>query len=254
VTLGPADEESRVAAEADTELVVAASGNLAMIYLTRHPGRLTRRRIDAACPGLVDGLAEHPGVGAVVVADDDGPVAVGAHGWHRLTDGTVGGQDPLTGYGPRARDDLLRHQGMDHVGDLTLIGMVDPDTEEVAAFEELVGSHGGLGGWQTEAVLLHPAGWRRDGELAGAVAVHRQLVAWLRRIGLRAPDEPSAAVAERPTTAPAHAVAESADPAHAVAESADPAHAVAEAESAHAAADPAHGTPERAGSTSSRTG
>ena len=29
----------------------------------------------------------------------------------------------------------------------------------VAAFEELIGSHGGLGGWQTRASLLYPADW-----------------------------------------------------------------------------------------------
>ena len=40
-----------------------------------------------------------------------------------------------------------------------LISSVDPVTEEVAAFEELVGSHGGLGGWQTEAMLVHPSDW-----------------------------------------------------------------------------------------------
>jgi hypothetical protein len=37
--------------------------------------------------------------------------------------------------------------------------MYDPSTGEVAAFEELVGSHGGLGGPQTEPFLLHPSSW-----------------------------------------------------------------------------------------------
>ena len=43
----------------------------------------------------------------------------------------------------------------------------------VAAFEELIGSHGGLGGWQTRASLLYPADWARQ-EPLGAPAVHRQ--------------------------------------------------------------------------------
>ena len=91
--------------------------------------------------------------------DRVGPVAFGTAGSHRLRDGVVHGVDPLLPYGPYARRDLLRHQESAHVGDLVLISAVDPVTDEVAAFEELVGSHGGLGGWQTDAVLVHPARW-----------------------------------------------------------------------------------------------
>ena len=71
-------------------------------------------------------------------------------------------------------------------------------TEEVHAFEELVGCHGGLGGWQNRAVLLHPTDWAVDDDLLdrsvpgeavlyGADAVHRQLVRWLERSGARRP-------------------------------------------------------------------
>ena len=64
---------------------------------------------------------------------------------------------------------------------------LDPGTGEVAAYEELVGCHGGLGGWQTQAVLVHPAEWPVDeAPLRGADAVHRQLVGWLRHVGQRA--------------------------------------------------------------------
>jgi hypothetical protein len=120
------------------------------------------------------------------VQDDEGPVAYGSAGSHRLTDGTVEGVDPLLPYGPQARADLLRHQHSDHVGDLVLISAVDPVTSEVAAFEELVGSHGGLGGWQTEAMLVHPAEWQiTQADLDGPDAVHRQLVEWLDLLELR---------------------------------------------------------------------
>ncbi|MET7748393.1 alkaline phosphatase family protein [Micromonospora sp. NPDC005367] len=186
VSLGPADQEE-AAMRTDPQTVVVASGNLAMIYLAHHPGKLTRERIDVVAPGLIDGLAAHPGIGMVVVDSATGPLAVGPRGWHRLRDGHVEGDDPLLPYGPRARRDLLRHQTMEHVGDLVVISAVDPSLEEVAAFEELVGCHGGLGGWQTEALLVHPAGWTQDGELVGPDAVHRQLLAWLGRLGLRRP-------------------------------------------------------------------
>ncbi|MFI7608439.1 alkaline phosphatase family protein [Micromonospora sp. NPDC049366] len=189
IALGPADREAEAASHSDPETVVVASGNLAMIYLPRHPGRLTRERIDAAAPGLVDGLTAHPGIGVVVVDTSAGPVALGRDGRHRLRDGHVDGDDPLAAYGPRARWDLLRHQEMDHVGDLVVISAVDPSLDEVAAFEELVGCHGGLGGWQTDALLIHPADWPQDDVLVGPEAVHDQLLAWLRRLGLRRPDQ-----------------------------------------------------------------
>ena len=50
----------------------------------------------------------------------------------------------------------------------------------MAAFEELIGSHGGLGGWQTRATLVYPSAWPSpEGPLLGAPAVHRQLKAWI---------------------------------------------------------------------------
>ena len=179
-------------------LLVMSSGNLALVYLTRFTERLDRAAIDRIYPRLVRGLAGHPGIGLVVVREEDGPVAHGTSGRHRLRDGVVEGVDPLLPYGPRARHDLLRHQEAVHVGDLVLISSVDPVTEEVAAFEELVGSHGGLGGWQTDAVLVHPARWPvTEPELDGPDAVHRQLVEWLAMLGLRT-RPPAPALAEEP--------------------------------------------------------
>ena len=169
-------------------VLVVSSGNLALVYLTHSPRRLDREQIDRAYPKLISGLTSHAGVGLVIV-DDGGPVALGIAGSHRLLDGTVTGIDPLLPYGPHARGDLLRHQEVAHIGDLVLISAVDPITQEVAAFEELVGSHGGLGGWQTDAVLVHPSDWPvADGEINGSDTVHRLLVRWLRGLGLRGPD------------------------------------------------------------------
>jgi hypothetical protein len=187
----PAEEHAAAEPESAppaAPLLVVSSGNLALLYLTRRPGRLSRAEIDEEFPGLVDGLVEHPGIGLVVV-DDDAPVALGRTGSHRLTDGAVQGRDPLLPYGLHARADLLRHRQAAHVGDIVLISAVDPVTHEVAAFEELVGSHGGLGGWQTDAMLVHPAGWPvRTEDLDGPDAIHRLLVGWLEMLGLRRAD------------------------------------------------------------------
>jgi hypothetical protein len=180
---------------ASGEVVTVVSGNLAMLYLTAVPGRADLDAVEAMRPGLVDGLAKHPGIGLVVGQSADGPVAIGPAGRHRLRDGVVEGIDPLCPYGPAAAADLLAHQSMAHVGDLVLVSRVDPGTDEVAAFEELVGSHGGIGGWQTEAVLVHPADWSGVdfGPLGpvGPVAVHQQLVQWLDDLGLRSPPIPA---------------------------------------------------------------
>jgi hypothetical protein len=166
-------------------VLVVSSGNLALLYLTRSRERLTKAEIDRQYPRLVPGLAGHPGIGLVVV-DDGGPVAYGAVGSHRLLDGTVEGVDPLLPYGPHARDDLLRHSESEHIGDLVLISAVDPVTHEVAAFEELVGSHGGLGGWQTDAMLVYPTAWQLPEEqLNDPDAMHRLLAGWLSMLGLR---------------------------------------------------------------------
>jgi hypothetical protein len=172
----------------DAAVVTVASGNLAMVYLPSYPGRVSLEELDRIHPDLVHGLATHPGIGFVVASSGvDGPVAIGAKGTHRLRDGRVDGDDPLAGFGPYAARDLLAHQRMAHVGDLVLVSQLDPGTDEVAAFEELVGSHGGMGGWQSEAVLVHPAAWLRDeAELAGPDAIYRQLVRWLDDLGLRA--------------------------------------------------------------------
>ena len=51
---------------------------------------------------------------------------------------------------------------------------------EVAAFEELVGSHGGLGGTQNHPFILYPSSFRSPAKpLVGAESVHHQLKKWL---------------------------------------------------------------------------
>jgi hypothetical protein len=193
----PAEEQGRREPDpvpAAAPLLVLSSGNLSLVYLTRLPHRVLRDEIEKIYPRLIAGLAAHPGVGLVVVGDEKGPIAYGPGGTHRLRDGEVTGQDPLLPYGRQARTDLLRHQDAAHIGDLVVISSVDPETQEVAAFEELVGSHGGLGGWQTDAMLVHPAAWTVAGDLDGPDAVHRQLVDWLEMLGLRETALPAPAV------------------------------------------------------------
>ena len=100
-------------------------------------------------------------------------MVLGPAGSYHLRDGTVVGENPLTPYGPLAPRHLARLDGIEHVGDLALISRVDEGTEMVAAFEELIGSHGGLGGWQTRASLLYPADWAAPEDPLLGAPVHR---------------------------------------------------------------------------------
>jgi hypothetical protein len=182
------------------EVSVTASGNLGVLWFPRLAGRIPLEEITVRWPRLVPGLLARAAIGIVVAQTvDRGPVALGARGSRLLADDVpavraVRGEDPLAPFGPQARADLLRAAGLAHAGDLILISAVDA-RGSVHAFEELVGSHGGLGGAQNDALLLYPAEWTigadlpgdvgGDAMLVGAEVVYTQLVRWQRALGLR---------------------------------------------------------------------
>ncbi|HSF97113.1 MAG TPA: phage holin family protein [Ornithinibacter sp.] len=184
-----ADEAERRQAASDTQeeqFLVFGSGNLGLVYVAGESRRLTREDLDARFPALIAGLASHPGVGFLVVDTvDHGPVAVGANGEHRVRDGIVVGDDPLARFGPDAPRFVLRAASMYETPDILVNSLLD-ELGEVAAFEGLVGCHGGLGGWQDRASLVWPAEFPAPDELVvGADALHRVLVGWLEHLGHR---------------------------------------------------------------------
>jgi uncharacterized membrane protein YvlD (DUF360 family) len=180
------------------ELVVCASGNLALIYFPRLDGRVSLETLDATWPGLVEQLAAHPGIGFLMVRSErDGTVVVGARGRRYLADDRADGEDPTLPFGEHAITGLRRVDGMEHCGDLVAISLLDDETDEVAAFEELIGSHGGLGGFQTQPFIMHPTEWPIDEPIIGAEAVYRQIRRWLEANGIPLGDQ-----SKRPTTAP----------------------------------------------------
>lgn len=180
-----AQAQAAMAAASDSVLVFG-SGNLGLVYAGGESHRLTRDEIERRWPALLPGLTGHEGVSFVVVATDDGPVAIGPSGEHRLRDGVVVGTDPLTPFRPEAAAFLLRASSMPEAPDIAVSSLLDDSTGEVAAFEGLVGCHGGLGGWQDRALIVWPSDLPSPPErLVGADAVHRQLVAWLEHLGQR---------------------------------------------------------------------
>jgi uncharacterized membrane protein YvlD (DUF360 family) len=162
------------------DVVVASSGSLAHVYFTSEPDRMTDMAIETRYPHLIEGLARHPGIGALLVRSASGsPLVLGPHGRLDLAAAHREGPDPLDAYGPRAAENLLHLDGLPNVGDLILLGAVDPASEEVTGFEDLVGSHGGLGGWQSDPFILCPETLPlTEGLPVGAPAVYRQLKAW----------------------------------------------------------------------------
>jgi putative membrane protein len=178
---GEVDEVDVEEDEDSLPIVVLASGNLGLIYSTRRDERATMEEIEEFYPGLLDGLVQHEGIGLVMVrSDEHGPVVLGAEGRYYLPDDRVEGEDPLAAFGPRAAEHLRRTDSFPDAPDVLVNSFYRAETNEVAAYEELIGSHGGLGGYQTEPFLLFPAELELEAEeLVGAEAVYRQLKTWL---------------------------------------------------------------------------
>jgi hypothetical protein len=152
-------EQAQAAAEAEAaQVTVCGSGNIAQVYFDLYPRKIKLSEMNAAYPGLVDGLVQHEGVGFVVSYDDAGaPIVLGKGGSRHLHTGVVQGDDPLKPYGDvnlRAAQ-VRRIADFPHAGDLIVNSTLFPDGT-VAAMEELIGNHGGMGGEQTDAFILHP--------------------------------------------------------------------------------------------------
>jgi uncharacterized membrane protein YvlD (DUF360 family) len=186
-TLGRRAErkEEEEASDGIPEVSVMASGCLGLISFPREPGRLTLERIEELYPALVPTLLAHPGIGFILVrSSEHGALALGTHGVHHLDGDRVDGEDPLEPFGSNAARHLRRTNGFSHCADIMVNSTYWEDTDEVAAFEELVGSHGGMGGTQAFPFLLHPVELEPPAEpLVGAEAVHRQLRQWLVQLG-----------------------------------------------------------------------
>ncbi len=156
------------AAEAEAAAVTAyGSGNAAQVYFDLFPRKIKLSELEAAYPGMIDALVQHEGLGMVIgYADDMTAVALGKGGQRNLHSGAVIGVDPVAPYAPaeghgaatmEKRVWQLAHvMDFPNAGDLWLISTLYPDGT-VAALEELIGNHGGLGGEQTDAFIFHPA-------------------------------------------------------------------------------------------------
>nr|WP_267885053.1 phage holin family protein [Streptomyces globisporus] len=183
----PVDESGETARELParpSEPVVLASGNLGLVSFPDVPHRMTREEIDRRHPALLHTLAHHPGVGFVLVASAEHGSVVLARDGVEVPVAELADDGPLAVFGRGAARAVRRTDGFPHVADIMVNSMYDPATGSVHAFEEQIGSHGGLGGEQSHAFLLSPPDLSppvgAGEELVGAEQVHRVLRRWLR--------------------------------------------------------------------------
>ncbi|TXL87649.1 phage holin family protein [Streptomyces sp. IB2014 016-6] len=178
---GEEGDEKRSARGSDP--IVLASGNLGLISFPDVPERMSREQIDERHPALLRTLANHPGIGFLLVRSEaDGSVVLGPAG-AEIPVAKLDDTGLLATMGPGAADAVRRTDTFPHVADIMVNSMYDPATGRVHAFEEQIGSHGGLGGEQSNAFLLSPLTLPPPvpggGELVGAEQVHTVLKRWL---------------------------------------------------------------------------
>lgn len=181
-------------------VVCVVSGHTAMVSFPDLPGRVSLEEIERHWPDLLPNLVDHDGVGFLLVHSDEfGPVVLGREGLHRLRSGEVVGTDPLLPYGGHAPALVARVSTFPHCADVVINSRYDPETDEASAFEPHVGSHGGLGGPQQHALLVHPRSFAPPGEVVGAEALHRVLRGWLTDLGHPSPAAAPAGDEDRET-------------------------------------------------------
>ncbi|MEV8455230.1 phage holin family protein [Streptomyces sp. NPDC052095] len=181
----PVDEGVAEPFAKPSDPVVLASGNLGLISFPDIRGRASREQLDRGRPALLGTLANHPGIGFLLVRSErHGSVVLGRGGLEVPVAELVDGEGPLAPFGPGAADAVRRTDTFPHVADIMVNSMYDGATGRVHAFEEQIGSHGGLGGEQSRPFLLWPsvlsAPVAPGEELVGAEQVHRVLRRWLR--------------------------------------------------------------------------
>ena len=161
----------------DSEVIVLASGNLAMIYLTQWSQRLTYEELNNYFPELIPGIINNEYVGFILVkSSEHGDLAIGKNGTYFLDSGKIDGENPLEGFGDNIVRHLKRTSSFEHTPDILVNSFYDDESDEVCAFEELVGSHGGAGGDQSKPFILYPSSWNVcDDEIIGAENIYKLL-------------------------------------------------------------------------------
>ena len=170
------------AESASADVIVLASGNLSCISFPQVATRMTYEEIVDRYPALIPGLLNNDDIGFIMLhSADEGTLVLGGGGIRYLNDDAIAGDDPLKHYGENAVRHLRRTDSFANVPDILVMSACDPKTGEVYAFEEQVGSHGGLGGWQSRPFVMHPIEYPFPSKpVVGAGTLHDLMVSWIR--------------------------------------------------------------------------
>jgi putative membrane protein len=173
-------QQIKVGKAGDNDVVVLASGNLGLISFTFNDHRLALEEITYMFPGLLEGLVDHPGIGFVMVHSlEKGPMVLGKKGKVYLSQRDIDGENPLVDYGPLTSQALVREDSFPNAPDILVISTYWKDLDEVAAFEEQVGSHGGTGGEQSKPFILYPSEFDLGTDnIVGAESVYQVFKRW----------------------------------------------------------------------------
>lgn len=167
------------------DIKVLASGCLGLVYFTQFKHRLTMEEMNIHYPGLLDELRKHPYIGFLLVDSKKyGGIVLGSHGKYFLNDNHVEGKNPLLPFGKNAALHVKHMNTFTYTADIMINSFYDEKNDEVAAFEELIGSHGGMGGNQSFPFILFPKKWNfLENPVMGAANLHKIMCQWLADIG-----------------------------------------------------------------------
>lgn len=128
-------------------LAIVPNGSMAFLYFMAHPEhRMSRRELEAAYPGFIGKLLDHPAVGYILVADTDGRVLLQSRrGELYLEKGKIRGDTALRSeLSADVLASLSDYCRFDNLGDITVFGAVRDG--KIAAFEDHAATHGGMWG------------------------------------------------------------------------------------------------------------
>lgn len=162
-----------------SDMVLCASGSLAMLYFINIKQRLFLEEIKHRHPNLIEALICHPGIGFLVIDSyANGPVVLSQSGIYYLNTDDFEGRNPLENYDESAAFQIKKLFSYDNVGDVIIQSRYDPETDQIPAFENLLAHHGGIGGDQTLAFVMHPSKLNFIQPINDSTQMHHQLRCW----------------------------------------------------------------------------
>ena len=162
-----------------SDIVLCASGSLAMLYFINFPQRLYLEEVNSLHPNLIESLICHPGIGFLALDSYmNGPIVMNDEGIYYLNSRHFEGKNPLEIYENNAATQLEKLFSYTNVGDIVIQSKYEPETDRISAFENLLGHHGGIGGDQTLAFVMHPSSLPFTNPIVDSTQMHHQLRDW----------------------------------------------------------------------------